>query len=230
MRILILLCSFLLALFGMPPAKAQAPARAATQRNWTNSVTMLPTGGVAVGNSMARVQLVEWASYTCSHCAAFARDAKPELTALIRSGRVRVEYRTLPRDALDLTAALLARCGGANRFLAAHDAIFAQQTAMLDKAEAFAATPPAQQPTATIGKRLEQLAGATGLRTLLRGHGLDDAKITACLNDEAAQKRVIAIAEAAQAAGVEGTPSFEVNGKKVVAHDWATLKPFLTAS
>lgn len=230
MRILILLCSFLFALFGMPPAKAQAPAHAATARNWTNSVTMLPTGGVAVGNPMARVQLVEWASYTCSHCATFAREAKPELTALIRSGRVRVEYRTLPRDALDLAAVLLARCGGPNRFLAAHDAIFAQQTAMLDKAEAFAATPAAQQPTPTIGKRLEQLAGATGLRTLLRGHGLDDAKITACLNDEAAQKRVIAIAEAAQAAGVDGTPSFEVNGKKVEAHDWATLKPFLTAS
>ena len=230
MRILILLCSFLFALFGLPPAKAQAPAKAATARNWTNSVVMLPTGGIAVGNPMARVQLVEWASYTCSHCAAFARDAKPELTALIRSGRVRVEYRTLPRDALDLTAAVLARCGGANRFLAAHDAIFAQQTAMLDKAEAFAATPAAQQPTPTIARRLEQLATATGLRALLRGHGLDDAQMTRCLNDEPLHKRVIAIAEAAQATGVEGTPSFEVNGKKVEAHDWATLKPFLTAS
>lgn len=224
MRIVILVFSFLFALFGMPPAKAQAP------RNWTNTVAMLPTGGVSVGNPMARVQLVEWASYTCSHCATFAREAKHELTALIRSGRVRVEYRTLPRDALDLTAVVLARCGGPNRFLAAHDAIFAQQAAMLDKAEAFAATPAAQQPAPTISKRLEQLADATGLRVLMRGHGLDDATMTRCLNDEAGQKRAIAIAEAAQAAGVEGTPSFEVNGKKVAAHDWATLKPFLTAS
>ncbi|MDJ0275215.1 thioredoxin domain-containing protein [Sphingomonas sp. 2R-10] len=224
MRIVILVVSFLFALFGMPPAKAQ-PAR-----NWTNTVAMLPGGGVSVGNPMARVQLVEWASYTCSHCATFAREAKPELTALIRSGKVRVEYRTLPRDALDLTAVVLARCGGPNRFLAAHDAIFAQQKAMLDKAEAFAATPPAQQPTATIGKRLEQLADATGLRALLRGHGVDDAQMTRCLNDEAGQKRAIAIAGAAQAAGVDGTPAFEVNGKKVAAHDWATLKPLLTAS
>ena len=40
------------------------------------------------------------------------------------------------------------------------------------------------------------------------------------------------LAEAAQAPS--GAPpsavSFEVNGKKVEAHDWATLKPFLTAS
>ncbi len=230
MRILILLCSFLLALFGLPPAKAQTPAPAAAARNWANHVTMLPTGGVAVGNPAARVQLVEWSSYTCPHCATFAREAKPELTAMVRSGRVRVEYRTLPRDALDLTAGLLARCGGPNRFIAAHDAIMAQQAAMLDKAEAFARTPAAQAPAATIALRLRQLADATGLRALLRGHGLSDAQMTACLNDEAAQKRVIAIAEAAQAAGVDGTPSFEVGGRKVEAHDWATLKPFLTTS
>lgn len=230
MRILLLVCSFLLALFGLPPAGAQAPARALASRDWSTNVVMLPTGGIAVGNPAARLQLVEWVSYTCPHCAAFARDAKAELPALLRSGKVRVEYRTLPRDALDLAAAILVRCGGPNRFIAAHDAIMAQQAAMLDKADAFARTPAAQARTATIAIRLQQLADATGLRTLMRGHGLDDAKITACLNDEAAQKRVIAIAEAAQAAGVAGTPSFEIGGKKVEAHDWATLKPQLTAN
>ncbi len=229
MRILILVCSFLLALFGMPPAKAQAPARATAGRDWSTNVTMLPTGGIVVGNPMARVQLVEWASYTCPHCAAFAKDARAELPALLRSGKVRVEYRTLPRDALDLAAALLVRCGGPNRFIAAHDAIMAQQATMLDKADAFAQTPAAQTRAATIAIRLQQLAEATGLRALMRGHGLDDAKITACLNDEVAQKRVIAIAEAAQAAGIAGTPSFEVNGQKADVHDWATLKPLLTA-
>lgn len=227
MRILLLVCSFLLALFALPPAKAQP--RPAT-RDWSTNVVLLPTGGITVGNPTARVQLVEWLSYTCSHCAAFARDAKPELPTLLRSGRVRVEYRTMPRDALDLTAGLLVRCGGPNRFRAAHDAIMAQQAAMLDKADAFARTPAAQTRTATIAIRLHQLAEASGLRTLMRGQGLDDTKMTACLNDEAAQKRVIAIAEAAQAAGVTGTPTFEIDGRKVDAHDWATLKPLLTAS
>lgn len=101
---------------------------------------------------------------------------------------------------------------------------------MLDKADAFAATPAGQTRAATIAIRLLQLADATGLRTLMRGHGLDDARITACLNDEAAQKRVIAIAEAAQAANVAGTPSFEINGQKADVHDWATLKPLLVAA
>jgi protein-disulfide isomerase len=149
---------------------------------------------------------------------------------MLKSGRVRVEYRTLPRDALDLAAAILVRCGGPNRFIAAHDAIMLQQQAMLDKADAFAQTPAAQTRTATIAIRLQQLADATGLRALMRGHGLGDAQITACLNDEAAQKRVIAIAEAAQAANVAGTPSFEINGQKADVHDWATLKPLLLAA
>jgi protein-disulfide isomerase len=230
MRILLLVCSFLLALFGLPPAKAQAPARATASRDWSTNVVMLPTGGIVVGNPMARVQLVEWASYTCPHCAAFATEAKADLPAMLKSGRVRVEYRTLPRDALDLAAAILVRCGGPNRFLAAHDAIMARQKEMLDKADAFAQTPAAQTRTATIAIRLQQLADATGLRALMRGHGLADARITACLNDEAAQKRVIAIAEAAQAANVAGTPSFEINGQKADVHDWATLKPLLLAA
>ncbi|MGN7158907.1 thioredoxin domain-containing protein [Sphingomonas sp. SAFR-052] len=232
MRILLLVCSFLLALFGLPPAKAQAqaPARAKVSRNWANNVAFLPNGGIAVGNPTARVQLVEWVSYTCPHCAVFATEAKAELPAMLKSGRVRVEYRTLPRDALDLAAAILVRCGGPNRFLAAHDAIMAQQKDMLDRADTFATTPAAQTRTATIAIRLLQLADATGLRTLMRGHGLADAQITACLNDEAAQKRVIAIAEAAQAAGVAGTPSFEINGQKADVHDWATLKPLLLAA
>lgn len=239
MRILILVFSFLLALVGLLPAKADAapaPRRTATRpapvaaRDWSTSIVVQPGGGVAVGNPAAKVQLVEWLSYTCSHCGEFARDSKTELHAMIRSGRVRVEYRALPRDALDLAAGLLVRCGGTTRFLANHDAIFAQQAAMFTRAEAYAATPAASVATATVGARLNQLADAAGLRALMRTRGLTNAQTTKCLNDEAAHKRLIAIAEAAQTAGVTGTPTFLIGGRTVDAHHWSELKPMLLAA
>ncbi|MEP9403832.1 DsbA family protein [Sphingomonas silueang] len=232
MRILILLFSFLLALVGVPHAQAQAkgakrPAAAAPARDWTRSVVFQPGGGVLVGNPAAKVVLTEWLSYTCPHCGAFARESKVELHALVRAGKVRVDYRPMPRDALDLTAVLLARCGGPTRFVALHDAIFAGQTAMLDRATAFAATPAAQAPTATVAERLRQLADATPLRATGRTLGVPDAAYTRCLNDEAGHDRAIAVAEAAQAANIAATPTFEVNGRRVEAHGWAELKPLL---
>jgi len=239
MRILILVFSFLLALVGLLPAKADAAAvqrRAATRpapvaaRDWSGSVVVQPGGGVAVGNPAAKVQLVEWLSYTCSHCGEFARDSQTELHEMIRSGRVRVEYRALPRDALDLAAGLLVRCGGTTRFLRSHDAVFAQQAAMFTGADAYAATPAAGVATTTVGERLNQLAAATGLRALMRTRGLTDAQITNCLNDEAAHKRLIAITEAAQTANVTGTPTFLIGGTKVDAHHWSELKPMLLAA
>lgn len=224
MRILLLIFSLILGIIGIAPAKGQAA------RDWSNTVTLLPSGGYAVGNPAAKAQLVEWVSYTCPHCGAFTLASKAELMTLVKSGKVRVEYRTMPRDALDLAAGVLSRCGGTARFVGAHNAIFANQKAMLDKAEAFAATPAAQQPVPTLGARLTQVADAAGLSALMRGRGLTAVQINRCLTDEAGAKRVIAIAEAAQTAGITGTPSFEIGGRRVEAHDWAELKPQLLAA
>src|SRR3546814_3681804 len=47
---------------------------------------------------------------------------------------VLVEYRNLVRDPVDMTAAMLARCGGAKAFAANHQAIFAAQPIWLGKA------------------------------------------------------------------------------------------------
>lgn len=223
MRILLLIFSLVLGIIGVAPAKAQG-------RDWSRSVVAMPSGGYAVGNPAAKGQLTEWVSYTCPHCGAFTQDSKAELAALIRSGRVRVEYRTLPRDPLDLAAGVLSRCGGTARFSSAHEAIFANQKALLDKATAFSATPAAQQPVATLGDRLIQVSDATGLTALMRNHGLTAVQIKSCLTNEAAARRVIAIAEAAQTAGITGTPSFEIGGRRVEAHGWDELKPQLLAA
>ena len=59
------------------------------------------------------VRLVEYFSYTCHVCADFAKlGAAPLKAQYVDRGLVLFEYRNLVRDPVDMTAALLARCGG----------------------------------------------------------------------------------------------------------------------
>src|SRR3546814_1317217 len=83
-------------------------------------------GGFAMGKPDARTSLVEYISYTCSHCAEFTQKAAAPLKInWISTGAINVEIRNAVRDRYDLTAALLARCGGATKFFGHHHALFA---------------------------------------------------------------------------------------------------------
>ena len=53
-------------------------ASAQTNRNW-NTVIVEVDGAHRIGNPEAKVQLVEFISYTCPHCAEFAREGESAL-------------------------------------------------------------------------------------------------------------------------------------------------------
>ena len=109
-----------------------AAAPAAPAPAWSSKISTSAIGAYIVGNPAAKVRLVEYFSYTCSHCGEFARDGDvPLKTQYIDKGLVVFEYRNLVRDPVDLTAALLARCGGAKTFAANHHAIFMAQPVWL---------------------------------------------------------------------------------------------------
>ena len=203
---------------------AQAP------RDWRNTVTLSPEGGHRIGNPAAPTKLVEYASYTCSHCADFTRDAKAPLEdGLVRQGRVQLEIRNAVRDRLDLAMTLLARCGGPARFRLSHNLIFTNQKALMDKAVAFE---DAGTPYAGITRpeqQLRRLSDGSGLTALMRTRGLNDAAIDRCLADAPTRDRLIAQSQAAFSE-IAGTPSFKVNGRLVEAHGWAALEPELRAT
>ena len=70
-----------------------------------------------VGSLDAKNQVQEWFSFTCPHCAAFARDDYPEIrTKLIDTGKVFYTFCEFPRDKLDLAAAMVARSLPASRY------------------------------------------------------------------------------------------------------------------
>jgi len=217
----------LLALAAAPATAAtKAPARPAAATDWTRTVTLGANGAYILGNPQAPTKLVEYLSYTCPHCAAFAAEGMgPLKSEWIRRGLVSLEIRNFIRDPFDLSAALLARCGGAARFIGNHEALFANYDAWIKRAEAY-------QPPADSGDQLARvtdIADKTGLFALLAKRGLTPAAQRQCLADKQSTAAVLNLtANAWDIKEFSGTPFFLVNGKPMDhVHNWETLKPVL---
>ena len=145
------------------------------------------------GSKDAPVTMIEYASLTCSHCAAFHKNTYPMLKAkYIDAGKVRFALREFPFDPLALAAFMLARCSGDKRD-AMVDLMFAQQANW-----AFSNTPK------------------QALETLTKQTGMTQAAFDACLVDQKLWENVKAVADrGGQKFGVDSTPTFFINGKKV---------------
>ena len=116
---------------GEPIAAVPAPAGT----SWSATVNETPEGNFVMGNPDAKLKLVEYGSFTCSHCADFAETASPEIRERVDTGKMSYEFRTYVRDPIDLTTALLARCGGKDVFYPLSEQFFANQKAMFDKVQ-----------------------------------------------------------------------------------------------
>lgn len=152
---------------------------------------------MAQGADDAPVEIVEYASYTCPHCASFHANQYGELKAnYIDTGKVRFIYREVYFDRFGLWASMVARCGGEERFFGITDMLYAQQREWL----------AGGQDPALIADNLRRI-GLTA--------GIDAEQMDACMADGAqAQALVSWYEENAAADDVRGTPSFLINGEK----------------
>ncbi|EZP56079.1 MULTISPECIES: DsbA family protein [Sphingomonas] len=202
---------------------AAAPAADSGQ-----TVRQTAKGAYVIGSPTAPVKLIEYGSYTCSHCADFAEKSAPVLKGqMIPSGKVSLEYRHLIRDPADLGAAILARCGGARGFAGAHAMIFATQATWLDKAGAYQQAHPdiAAKPLIVQAR---SYADASGLTAAMLKRGLTPAKVNACFADKAEVARITAMTGDAPIE-VNSTPTFYINGELQPPAGWDKLEPALRA-
>ena len=214
-------------------ATKRAPARAPAKVNWLNVIVATPDGGIRMGNPNAAVKLVEYGSRTCPHCALFDKEGVPALKAgPIAAGKLSYEFRDFPvHGALDLGPILLGRCVSPTQFFPMLNAMFADQQALLAKAEATEAklkamtNPSPNQIATSVANDLGYVALAT------RG-GMAPARAKACLADRVALNRIVAMTDDAEKQfGVNGTPTFIINGTKAEnVYDWAALQPLLAAA
>jgi protein-disulfide isomerase len=202
---------------------------AAPPRDWTRVVNRTPAGTFVLGNPAAPVKLVEYVSYTCPHCAHLTAESAPVLRAQwVRSGSTSVEVRHQIHEALDLAAALLARCAGP-RFFEVTDAFYAAQTSWYPRGADFIEANQARMAIWPTTDRLRAYADAAGLTDLARAHGLAPAAAQTCFANDTDMNRVLAMTQA-ESATVSGTPTFAINGKLLGVSNWQTLMPQLRAA
>jgi protein-disulfide isomerase len=206
---------------------------AAPARNWIATITPAKGGSYVVGNPAAKAKLVEYLSFTCSHCAHFAGEAWPALERdYVAKGTTSIEVRHAVRDPMDMAASLLSRCDGPARFLGHSEAIFAAQSDWMQKGASFATANAETLQKLPIDQALGQIAQNSGLTRLMRSRGMPQAKINACLASKTKQAELAGMAdEAWRQRKIGGTPAFFLNGSAVPeAHDWGGLKPALDAA
>lgn len=151
---------------------------------------------MTMGDPDAPVKIVEYASFTCPHCANFHRDTfKPLKEQFIETGQVHFTYREVYFDRYGLWAGIVARCAGADKYFGMVDLIYQTQAEWIQAGE-----------PAAIAASLKKL----GLQA-----GMDGDKIDACLNDgEMAQALYAWFQRNATADGIDSTPTLLINGTK----------------
>lgn len=164
------------------------------------------------GEAGAPVTLIQYASATCPHCAAFHIESWEMLKASILLGRVRLVFRELltPPVQVAFGCFQLARLGGATGedYMARLDVIFRQQHAMLSEAN-----------MAGVRDRLVALGA---------GFGFSEAQVMEAITSEAGAERINRVRSAAHALEVTGTPAFFINGERYRgAPHWADLSAAL---
>jgi protein-disulfide isomerase len=214
------------AALGTTATLAAAPAKKAavpSARDWTRTVVATPEGGFRMGNPNARVKIVEFGSLTCPTCAAFSNESKAALAAQIRTGRTSFEFRNFVLNAVDISASLVARCAGPRGFFPVIDALYATQDQWVGRITGLAPAQQDQLQALPDTQKFARMASIAGFQQVAARASLTPQRTNACLADPAGLKRLVQMVQAGNALGVQGTPTFLVNGAKVHAHNWPEL-------
>jgi protein-disulfide isomerase len=151
---------------------------------------------MALGPTKAAVTIVEYASMTCSHCAAFEQNVFPMLKSkYIDTGKVRFVFREFPLDIKAAAASMLARCIASNdagRYFEIIDQLFKQQDQLMERTK---------DTLKLIGKQQA---------------GMSEEAVETCGKDQALLDKLSADQNFAFGKlKVDATPTFFINGERV---------------
>jgi protein-disulfide isomerase len=197
-----------------------------TGKVWADVVTKTPEGGYRMGNPEAAIKLVEYGSLTCSHCAEFSEHASAELRdTFVASGRVNYELRNFVRDAIDLTAATLTRCGTPESYFPLTEQAFKNQAGMMQAVQKVGESSYTAAMALPPEKRSIAMGQLTGLTDFFAARGISRDQANACLaNTAEAEALAKRTQEQSEQYKIEGTPTFLVNDQVIGSMLWAELR------
>lgn len=149
----------------------------------------------ALGPADAPNTIIEYASMTCPHCAQFNKVVFPDLKSkYIDTGKVRYIFREFPLDGLAARASMLARCAGQDRYFPMIDALFQTQETWVVQGQ----------------------EGMDHLLQFARQAGFSKESFDKCMADKDLFKNIVETrSRGHEKFGVDSTPSFFVNGKRL---------------
>jgi protein-disulfide isomerase len=158
-------------------------------------------GDMALGaDEGAKVTIVEYASATCPHCAAFHSQAWKQIKAeYVDTKKIRFIFREFPTNDAALAAFMIARA-------APKDAYFPLMDVFFGTLDTWAKNP------------------AEGLLNIAKQAGFTQAKFDETLKNEALAKGILEIRSDGEKFGVQGTPTFFLNGEKFEGREFADFK------
>ncbi|MBO9401000.1 DsbA family protein [Shimia sp. R9_3] len=164
---------------------------------------------MAIGAEDAPITIIEYASFTCPHCASFHENVFKDLKVdYIDTGKVKFIFRDVYFDRYGLWASMVARCGGQERFFGMTDILMETQREWTSSGD--------------------PVAIADALRKTGRLAGLEDDTLQACLQDEDKAKALVAwFQENAAADDVQATPTLIIDGEQHSNMNYADLREIL---
>lgn len=158
----------------------------------TVDTPLLATAEQVLGDPNAPVEVIEYASLTCHHCASFHNEVLPQVKKeLVDTGKIRIVFRDFPLDRSAFQAAILTRCVAPNRYFPLVSMLFAKQDDWSH----------AKDP-------LEALSRYGALA------GLPKESFQACLADKALGDSILqSRMDGERKYSIESTPSFVIGGK-----------------
>ncbi|WP_420472253.1 thioredoxin domain-containing protein [Brevundimonas sp. FT23042] len=185
-------------------ATASGPSRAQTP------VAPVTAADRVLGRADAPVTVIEYASFTCHHCADWHQFVFPLFKQrLIDTGQVRFIFRNLPTDpaSVSLPAAAMARCAAPEKYFDVVSALMHGQPALLRG-----------------GRQEDWYAPA------IAASGRTRDQLTACANLPATRAAIQRDIDSAHAAGANSTPAFFVNGRRVTDRSLGGLEVAVRAA
>jgi protein-disulfide isomerase len=150
---------------------------------------------MGMGNPKAKIEVIEYASLSCPHCAHFNETIFPAFKAKwVDTGKVHYVLKEMLTEPATVAAAgfLMARCAGPAKYFTVVDQVFRSQP---------------RWTSGQIKPILQQIAA---------DNGLDETRFNACLSDAAGAEAIAGRARRAQEQdGVDSTPTLFINGQKL---------------
>lgn len=197
-----------------------------------NSTVTRVNGGTIMGNPEADVTLTEYISYTCPHCATFAKEGEAPLKlAYVSTGKLKHEIRHLLRDPVDMTAALLVNCGAVSRFEQNHAAFMLSQDSWIGLMSTATQAQRQRWSGSDAASSMRAIASDFGFYKIMERRGYTRAQADQCLNNKAKADEMARISLADwKKPGITGTPAFAINGAVLTGtHSWRALETQLRA-